>query len=58
MLATYLYIRILKKLKIEEKVSKNVLKNYLLKQIIYGETGNLALEIADKSREKVYKESN
>lgn len=56
MLATYLYIRILKKLKIEEKVSKNVLKNYLLKQIIYGETGNLALEIADKSREKVYKE--
>lgn len=56
MLTTYLYIRILKKLKIEEKVSKNVLKNYLLKQIIYGETGNLALEIADKSREKVYKE--
>lgn len=56
MLASYLYIRILNKLKIEEKASKNVLKNYLLKQIIYGETGNLALEISDKSREKIYKE--
>lgn len=56
MLAAYLYIRILSKLKIEEKLSKEVLKNYLLKQIIYGETGNLALEISDKSREKSYKE--
>lgn len=56
MLATYLYIRIINKLEIEEKIAKEVLKNYLLKQIIYGETGNLALEISDKSREKNYKE--
>lgn len=56
MLASYLYIKILNKLKIKEELSKKVLKNYLLKQIIYGETGNLALEIADKSREKSYKE--
>jgi len=56
MLASYLYIKILTKLKIEEKISKEVLKNYLLKQIIYGETGNLSLEISDKSIEKTCKE--
>ena len=56
MLASYLYIKILTKLKIEEKISKEVLKNYLLKQIIYRETGNLSLEISDKSIEKTCKE--
>lgn len=56
MITTYLFIKI-----IEDRNEKNeevtyVLANYLLKQIIYGETGNLAFEIADKSKAMLYNE--
>lgn len=56
MLAIYLFIKI-----IEDRNEKNqevteVFSNYLLKQIIYGETGNLAFEISDKSKVKLYHE--
>ncbi len=54
MIAIYLFIKI-----IEDRNEKNeditdVISNYLLKQIIYGETGNLAFEISDKSKEEMY----
>lgn len=54
MLASYIYIKILEELNINEEASTEALKNYLLKQIIYGETGNLSLEITDKSKENLY----
>lgn len=55
MLATYLYIKMLDELEIEDNLANEVLINYLLKQIIYGETGNLSLEITDKSKAESYK---
>ncbi|MCI8276469.1 MAG: HD domain-containing protein [Clostridia bacterium] len=54
MIASYLYIKILSNLNIEEAVSKDILINYLFKQVIYGETGNLGLEIANDSRKELY----
>ena len=56
MIATYLYIKILDELGIIENIAKDTLINYLLKQIIYGETGNLDLQITNKSKEAIYKE--
>ncbi|MBP3464126.1 MAG: HD domain-containing protein [Clostridia bacterium] len=56
MIATYIYIKILENLNISDNTASDVLKNYLLKQIIYGETGNLALEISDKTIKKSYYE--
>ncbi len=50
MLAVYLYIKILEDRKEKSSLATDTLSNYLLKQIIYGETGNLALEITDKSQ--------
>ena len=54
MIVTYLFVKI-----IEDRNEKNqevteVLSNYLLKQSIYSETGNLEFEIADKSKIKLY----
>jgi len=54
MVASYLYIKILDKLKIEEESASDTLISYLLKQMIYGETGNLSLEIVDKKQQKSY----
>lgn len=56
MVATYLFVKI-----IEDRNERNnqvveVLSNYLLRQIIYSETGNLAFEIADKSKFQLYHE--
>ncbi len=56
MISTYLYFKILNNLKIENEDSKTVLMNYLVKQVIYGETGNLSLEISDNSRKELYDE--
>ena len=56
MLASYIYIKILDELNINEDISNEALKNYLLRQIIYGETGNLSLEFTDKSKENLYNE--
>lgn len=55
-LAMYLYVKIIKKLNLETEDAKEVLISYVLRQTIYAETGNLDLEIADKSREKSYNE--
>lgn len=56
MLVVYLFVKI-----IEDRNEKNqeiteVLRNYILKQIIYSETGNLAFEISDKSKVELYHE--
>ena len=55
MLAVYLYVKILEDRKENSLESEEVLINYLLKQTIYGETGNLALEITDKTKIELYK---
>lgn len=39
----------------ENELAKETLKNYLLRQVIYSEIGNLDLEIIDKSKENIYK---
>lgn len=54
MLAVYLYVKILEDRNEKEKLAIDTLTNYLLKQIIYGETGNLALEITDKTQLDFY----
>lgn len=54
MLAVYLYIKILEDRKERNDLSVEVLRNYLLKQSIYGETGNLDLKFADKSKMDLY----
>ena len=56
MISAYLYVKILNNLKIDEEISKEVLLSYLIKQNIYGETGNLALEISNKERKNLYNE--
>ena len=56
MLAVYLYIKILEDRNEKDQIAVDTLTNYLLKQIIYGETGNLALEITDKTQLDFYNE--
>ena len=56
MISAYLYVKILKNLKIDDEISKEVLLSYLTKQNIYGETGNLALEISNEKRKNLYNE--
>lgn len=56
MLAVYLYIKILEDRNETPQIAVDTLTNYLLKQIIYGETGNLALEITDQSQLDFYNE--
>ncbi len=58
MLSSYLYIKILYELENIEEISKEVLINYLVKQMIYGETGSLALDFTDKTKEILYRRSN
>lgn len=54
MLAVYLYVKILEDRNERDQFAVDTLTNYILKQIIYGETGNLALEITDKSQLDFY----
>lgn len=56
MISAYLYVKILEVLNIKNDESKDVLISYLIKQNIYGETGNLALEISDISKKNLYNE--
>lgn len=54
MIAVYLFVKI-----IEDRNEKNqeivdVLSNYLLRQVIYSETGNITLEVSDKSKLLIY----
>lgn len=56
MITTYLFIKIIEDRNEKNQEITDVLSNYLLKQIIYGETGNLAFEISDKSKVQIYHE--
>lgn len=56
MIAIYLFIKIIEDRNEKNQEVTDVLTNYLLKQIIYGETGNLAFEISDKSKAQTYNE--
>ena len=53
-LTAYLYIKILEERKEKNKLSSDVLKNYLLRQTIYSETGNIVFEIPDKTKVDLY----
>ena len=56
MLAIYLYIKILEDRNEKNKETTDVLKNYILKQVIYSETGNIVFEIEEKSKQELYNE--
>lgn len=55
-LAIYLYIKILDNLKLRDKKTDKNLIHYILKQVIYSETGNLSLDITDEECVKAFKE--
>ena len=56
MIAIYLFIKIIEDKKEQNQEVTDVLSNYLLKQVIYGETGNLVFEISDKTKVQIYHE--
>lgn len=56
MITIYLFVKIIEDRNEKNQEVTDVLRNYLLKQIIYGETGNLAFEISDKSKIQLYHE--
>lgn len=56
MLAIYQYIKILEDRNDKSQEAIDVLRNYILKQIIYSETGNIAIEIDDKDKVELYNE--
>ena len=54
MLTAYLFIKIIEDRNERNQEVTDALSNYLLKQVIYGETGNLAFEVSDESKAKLY----
>lgn len=56
MLAIYQYIKILEDKNERDQEAIDVLTSYILKQIIYSETGNIVFEIVDKSKVDLYNE--
>lgn len=56
MLTVYLFVKIIENKNEKNQEVTDVLANYLLKQVIYGETGNLAFEISDKTKVSIYNE--
>lgn len=56
MIAIYLFTKIIEDRNEKNQEVTDVLSNYLLKQVIYGETGNLVFEISDKSKVQMYHE--
>lgn len=56
MIATYLFVKIVEDRDERNQEITHVLSNYLLRQVIYSETGNLAFEISDKSKIDLYKQ--
>lgn len=56
MVAIYLFIKIIEDRNEKNEEITDVISNYLLKQIIYGETGNLSFEISDKTKIELYNE--
>lgn len=51
MIAVYLFVKIIEDRKEQNQVVTDTLSNYLLKQIIYSETGNLSFEISETDYE-------
>lgn len=51
MIAVYLFVKIVEDRNEKNQMLTNTLSNYLLKQIIYGETGSLAFEISESDFE-------
>lgn len=56
MITTYLFLKIIEDRNEKKQEVTDVLYNYLLKQVIYGETGNISFEISDKSKAVLYHE--
>ena len=56
MLSIYLFIKILEDRNEKNQEAIDILKNYILKQVIYSETGNIVFEIEDKSKVELYNE--
>ena len=54
MLTLYLFIKIIEDRKEKNQEITDVISNYLLKQVIYEEVGNLAFEISNKSKVETY----
>ena len=54
MLAVYIFVKIIEDRKEKNEEVTKVLTNYILKQAIYGETGNLSFEIKDKTKIELY----
>lgn len=54
MVAVYLFVKIIEDRNEKNKEATYVLSNYLLRQVIYSETGNIAFEISDKSKISIY----
>ena len=56
MLTAYQYIKILENKNERNEESLSILKNYLLRQTIYSETGNIVFEIENESKVGLYNE--
>jgi len=54
MIALYLFIKIIEDRNERNQEITDIISNYLLKQVIYEEMGNLAFEISDKSKVEIY----
>jgi len=54
MLTVYLFVKIIEERNEKNKEITDCLANYLIKQYIYGETGNLSFEILDKTKAETY----
>lgn len=56
MLAVYLFIKIIEDRNEKNEQVTDVLSNYLLRQIIYSETGNISFKVDDKLKSDIYHE--
>lgn len=56
MIAAYLFVKVVEDRNEKNQIITDVLSNYLLKQIIYGETDNIVFDISDKSKVSIYHE--
>lgn len=56
MLAVYLFIKIIEDRNEKNEQITDVLSNYLLRQIIYSETGNISFKVDEKSKADIYHE--
>ena len=56
MITIYLFIKIIEDRNEKNEQITNTLSNYLLKQIIYSETGNISFKVDDNSKKEIYHE--